>query len=193
MMRGIDKFGLQIYVDAGVSGGMPFARRPAGADLLAAARKGDIVIASKLDRMFRNSLDALATAERFKEQGIHLVLFDLGQDPLTSDGMAKLVEYCEELHPDDASRANVLLDAHLRGATPSYEAEYRLRHKSGRWVWILDKGRVIERDDAGKPLRACGTHLDITERKETEARLEQAKEEAEQMSRELMEATARAR
>lgn len=91
MARGTDKFGCQIFVDAGVSGGTLLSKRPAGADLLKTARRGDTVIAAKLDRMFRNSMDALVTAEQFKEKGIHLVLFDLGQDPITSDGMAKLV------------------------------------------------------------------------------------------------------
>ncbi len=96
------------------------------------------------------------------------------------------------MHPDDSSRAMMALNLHLTGKTPIYEAEYRLRHKSGKWIWVLDKGRVIERDEAGRALRACGTHLDITERKEAESRLKMAKEEAEQMSRELMQATARA-
>lgn len=96
------------------------------------------------------------------------------------------------LHPDDKARAIGALNAHLVGQTSSYDAEYRLRHKSGRWVWVLDKGRVIERNENGNPTRACGTHLDITARKEAETHLKQAKERAEQMSRELMEATERA-
>ena len=62
-------------------------------------------------------------------------------------------------------RVNEALARHLRGDTDSYETEHRLRHVSGEWIWILDKGRVIERDDQGNPLRACGTHLDITPRK----------------------------
>ncbi len=93
------------------------------------------------------------------------------------------------LHPDDASFATSVLNAHLQGRTASYEAECRLRHKSGRWVWVLDKGRVTERDEDGRPLRACGTHLDITRWKEAEACLKQAKEQAEQMSRDLLKAT----
>ena len=96
------------------------------------------------------------------------------------------------IHPDDLSRTHALLNAHLVGQTPAYESEHRLRHESGRWIWVLDKGRVLERDAEGRPLRACGTHLDITERKEAEAHLKRAKEQAEQMSRELMEATTRA-
>ena len=64
-----------------------------------------------------------------------------------------------------------ILNAHLDGKTPFYETEHRLRHKSGDWVWVLVKGRVIKRDADGKPLRACGTHLDITERKLIEEEL----------------------
>ena len=75
------------------------------------------------------------------------------------------------LHPDDRSHVMEVLGLHLEGATESYETEHRLRHKSGRWIWVLDKGRVIERDVAGKPLRACGTHLDITARKQAETDL----------------------
>jgi len=96
------------------------------------------------------------------------------------------------LHPDDTLETRSVIEAHLRGETASFEIEYRLRHKCGHSVWILDKGKVIERDGEGKALRACGTHLDVTQRKEAEARLKQAKERAEQMSRELMEATTRA-
>ena len=60
---------------------------------------------------------------------------------------------------------------HLRGETDSYTAEYRLRHAGGHWVWVMDAGRVLERDDDGKPLRAVGVHQDISERKSMEASL----------------------
>ena len=85
------------------------------------------------------------------------------------------------LHPEDRPRTMARLDAHLRGETPLYEAEFRMRHQSGQWIWILDKGRVIERDADGRPLRACGTHLDITERK-------RAQEERLHLERELRQA-----
>ena len=75
------------------------------------------------------------------------------------------------LHPDDISRVHEVLTAHLEGRTPTYETEQRLRHKSGSWVWVLSIGKVIERDAAGKPLRAAGTHLDISERKRAEETL----------------------
>lgn len=72
------------------------------------------------------------------------------------------------VHPDDISTVMQALDAHLEGLTTHYQTEHRLRHKSGHWIWVLDKGRVIARDIAGNPVRICGTHHDISERKQTE-------------------------
>jgi len=74
----------------------------------------------------------------------------------------------EMLHPDDLTAATDALGAHIRGETPFFESEHRLRHKAGHWVWILARGRVVERDEAGMPVRMVGTHMDITERKRVE-------------------------
>ncbi|MGT2464639.1 PAS domain S-box protein [Mesorhizobium atlanticum] len=52
-----------------------------------------------------------------------------------------------------------------------FEAEFRMRHKDGHWVWILDRGKMIERDAEGRVIRAIGSLTDITQRKEAEARL----------------------
>ncbi|NOQ47472.1 MAG: PAS domain-containing protein [Desulfobulbaceae bacterium] len=76
--------------------------------------------------------------------------------------------WTDQIHPDDLQEVTNILEAHLQGKTDYHEAEYRMRHKSGKWIWILNKGKVIKRDDEGRPLRAVGTHLDITERKELE-------------------------
>jgi DNA invertase Pin-like site-specific DNA recombinase len=89
--RGADKYDVQIFTDAGISGAIKLAERPAGADLLAAMQPGDTVIASKLDRMFRSASDALNMLEAFKSKGVHLVLFDMGHDPVTGDGTARLL------------------------------------------------------------------------------------------------------
>ncbi len=76
------------------------------------------------------------------------------------------------LHPRDHARAGTLLEAHLRGDIPQYEIEVRLRHKNGVYIWVLDRGRVVSRDEDGNPLRMTGTHRDITARKEAELALE---------------------
>lgn len=80
------------------------------------------------------------------------------------------------VHPDDLADVMKAVNAHLRGETPTYESEHRVRHKSGSWVWVLDKGTVIDRDADGAPLRMCGTHLDITDRKKMDDVLRQSEE-----------------
>ncbi len=76
------------------------------------------------------------------------------------------------VHPDDMPRVRQILDAHLRGETPLYETEHRMRSRHGEWIWILDRGRVLERSPDGLPLRASGTHMDITDRKTAQRRAE---------------------
>jgi PAS domain S-box-containing protein len=71
----------------------------------------------------------------------------------------------ERVHPDDLPGVRAALEAHLAGRSPDIRAPHRLRHKNGSWVWVLCCGRVVERDEAGRPLRACGTHLDVTAQK----------------------------
>jgi len=74
----------------------------------------------------------------------------------------------ELIHPEDISIVKQSLTMHLEGHIPFYETRHRLRHKSGKWIWVLDKGRIISFDSNGKPLRACGTHLDITDHMQIE-------------------------
>ncbi len=75
------------------------------------------------------------------------------------------------VHPEDLPRVRETLNAHLQGETTFYETEHRMKHKSGHWIWIQDRGRVMERGADGGPLRAAGTHLDISERKKAEETL----------------------
>jgi PAS domain S-box-containing protein len=69
------------------------------------------------------------------------------------------------IHPEDRDRVFAAGEAHFAGRTPAFEAEYRIRHATGRWVWVLSRGRVVERDAAGGPMLVIGTFLDITGRK----------------------------
>jgi len=74
------------------------------------------------------------------------------------------------VHPDDLTEVTRTLSDHLEGRTSEYHCEHRLRRKDGNWAWVLDTGRVTERDSAGKPLRALGVHVDIdTARRAAEA------------------------
>jgi len=80
----------RVFVERGVSGSKPLEQRAQGKALLTAVKPGDVVIASKLDRMFRSASDALRVLENFKQRRISLVLLDMGGD-VTGDGITKLV------------------------------------------------------------------------------------------------------
>ncbi len=71
-------------------------------------------------------------------------------------------------HPDDKKVAILTKEHFLAGRGHSMEREFRMKHKDGRWVWILSRGEAVRRDVNGKPLQASGTRIDITERKEAE-------------------------
>ena len=75
------------------------------------------------------------------------------------------------IHPDDRENVAEADRAHLEGRTPFFEAEFRMRHKDGHWVWILDRGKTLERDSEGRLIRAIGSLTDITQRKQTEESL----------------------
>ncbi len=90
--------------------------------------------------------------------------------PTTVDTWLKL------LHPDDLARCNAMLQRCFRREIEDYDCEARMRHKDGSWIWILDRGRVVEWTADGQPLRMSGTHLDITKRKRAEAALVESEE-----------------
>ncbi len=92
---------------------------------------------------------------------------------------ASVESWSKLLHPDDYEHTMASLQDHLEGKIVRYEAEHRLKTKTGEWKWILDRGQVVERSDTGEPLRAIGTHLDISRQKQFETELKKAKEKAE--------------
>ncbi|ANC92747.1 hybrid sensor histidine kinase/response regulator [Azospirillum humicireducens] len=87
------------------------------------------------------------------------------------------------LHEEDRDRVLSMLEEHIAGRLAVYEVEFRMRHRSGDWVWILSAGKVTERDAAGRPTRITGIHKDVTDRKRTEDELARAKEDADRANR----------
>lgn len=89
-LRGAGPYDVVTYSDDGVSGSIPLDERPEGQRLLADAKPGDCIVASKMDRLFRSALDAFKTAEVLKKQKIDLVLADLSTEPVTAKGTGKI-------------------------------------------------------------------------------------------------------
>jgi putative DNA-invertase from lambdoid prophage Rac len=87
LMHGLTLDG--VLVEEGVSGSVPVEERPVGGQLFAKLERGDIIIAAKLDRLFRSALDALKVVESLKGRGVKLHLLDLGGD-IAGNGLSKL-------------------------------------------------------------------------------------------------------
>lgn len=92
----------------------------------------------------------------------------------TEQGQAMLLDLRPLVHPEDLEDLRQAMVGHLKGHTQEYYAEYRMRHKDGHWVWIEDRGRVVERTPSGRALRMLGTRRDITERVQNDAVLHAA-------------------
>ncbi|WP_374486374.1 PAS domain S-box protein [Zoogloea sp.] len=84
--------------------------------------------------------------------------------PLTID------TWTRRIHPDDLACSSSMLRRHFAGELDQYECETRIRTKAGGWAWVLNRGKVISRSPDGRALMMYGTHMDITARKEAEAR-----------------------
>ena len=104
-----------------------------------------------------------------------------------SPGLKQLLGYADEelanapdtlpalMHPDDRERVLALADRVIAGPGEEPVAEFRLRHKGGRWVWVHSRG-VAVRDGAGRAVRLAGTHTDVTARVEAEAAVRTSEE-----------------
>ncbi len=98
-----------------------------------------------------------------------------GEFPGTVEAFSTLV------HPKDRESVLRRLDAMLRGDTDVYVSEHRLIDGAGKTIWVKDRGRVIERDAQGKPLRVLGSFSDISERRRAQAELEQHRHHLEEL------------
>ncbi|MFG1418489.1 diguanylate cyclase [Xanthobacter sp. V0B-10] len=96
----------------------------------------------------------------------------LGYDPTVDTDTLK--RFQELIHPDDLPQAGREFSEHVAGRHRLYQAELRGRHRSGSYVWLLSRGKVVERDPSGRPLRAVGTITDISQKKHLEEALEHA-------------------
>ncbi|HRQ57721.1 MAG TPA: PhnD/SsuA/transferrin family substrate-binding protein [Azoarcus taiwanensis] len=97
---------------------------------------------------------------RFNDRWAQIIGYTLDElDPVSID------TWLAHLHPDDHAVSEAALQRNFSGLDDHYECEVRMRHRSGHWVWVLDRGKVVDWTDDGRPLWMAGTHLEITARK----------------------------
>jgi len=97
-------------------------------------------------------------------------------------------EWKSRVHPDDMPRVRAEIGRHLRGEVPSYEVDYRVRHRLGHDIWIRDRGKAVSYGPDGKALRMVGMQSDITRARQDEQMLrdKQAAELASQAKSEFL-------
>ncbi len=82
-------------------------------------------------------------------------------------------EFLSSIHPHDRSRTDTYVRDHIKRVDDRYEVEYRVKDSAG-WRWILDRGKAVERNGKGEPVRVIGTCIDITDRKASEEALRES-------------------
>ena len=86
------------------------------------------------------------------------------------------------IHPDDVEKAWEYLNQYINGGLSEYTQEYRVKHKSGRWVWIQSRGKALFNKE-GKAYRMVAAHTDISPSKQAQEKLESEKSRAESENR----------
>lgn len=109
---------------------------------------------------------------QYNENRAKLLGFTPDELPDSYNGITSMI------HPDDYQSAMSRLQRHLDGESPNYEAEFRLQTKTGEWRWFYDRGKIVETDILGKPVRLSGVIIDIHERKSIENLLVIARDKA---------------
>ncbi len=84
------------------------------------------------------------------------------------DGADHVERWDANIHPDDVAEAARRFSEHVAGHSEYYDAEYRVRTRGGKWLWVFERSLVVGRDAAGNALRMVGICMDITARREEE-------------------------
>ncbi len=104
-----------------------------------------------------------------------MLAYPVGEIPSTLEDWGKL------LHPDDKQKISDMTDTLKKGKLNFFQIEYRFKTRTGQYKWILNRGKVVEVDSKGTPVRAVGTHSDITSQKNAERELQRNRAHLEEL------------
>lgn len=86
-------------------------------------------------------------------------------------GFDPFAEYMKRIHPESLAAAQEAFNSLIYGKQDYAEAEYKMINADGTLLWVLHKGKVMERDEKGQALRVVSILLNITARKEYEEKI----------------------
>nr|WP_299963646.1 response regulator [Methanoregula sp.] len=101
----------------------------------------------------------------FSDRFYTMLGYTPGEFPATFERWAAL------MHPDERSHILADLDEQIKRKRPLCEIEFRMRTKEGGWMWVLGRGKIVEFDSQGVPVRLTGVNLDITNRRLMESEI----------------------
>jgi PAS domain S-box-containing protein len=169
-----------------LSRGFPVRREPGGPVVRIVGTHLDITERKRTEMALRESEERMTLAFAGAREGVwdwNLETNAVAYSPrwtqmlgYAEDEIEPHISAWERLvHPDDRPLADEAHDSVTRG-DPTYEAEFRLRHKEGRYIHVLSRGFPVRREPGGPVVRIVGTHFDLTERKQTEELLRRSHE-----------------
>ncbi len=168
---------------------LSLVRDPRGEPEFVIALVEDITRRKQAQAELRKSEQRQALALQALGGGIYDHSVPLDESAYHSEGWAQVLGYrkselppydkfmdwlYDRVHPDDRARMKQAYADFIAGRIESYHVEIRMRHKSGRWVWVEGLAEATERDGDGRVTHVIGLMRDITERKETQAALIQS-------------------
>jgi len=159
--------------------GLPVRREPGGPIVRIVGTHLDITERNRTESALRESEERLTLAFAGAQEGVWDWNLETN-DVVYSSRWKQMLGYADDeiephisawerlVHPDDRARADRANESVALGQ-PTYEAEFRLRHKDGRYVHVLSRGFPVRREPGGPVVRIVGTHFDLTERKRVES------------------------
>lgn len=151
------------------------------------------ITASDITKLKRNENDLLKSEKRWKfaldgagdgvweynfqtKESYYSPLYKTMLGFAEDEFLNEAFEWQTRLHPDDLYKIANIDAAYENGTIENHSIEYRLKNKAGEYIWVLDRGMLLERSAGGKPVKLVGTHKNITERKLAEKKLLQSQQ-----------------
>ena len=162
-----------------LSRGFPVRREPGGPVVRIVGTHLDLTEQKRAEAALRENEERLKLAFAGAQEGVWDWNLETGA-VVYSSRWKEMLGYADDeiephvsawerlLHPDDVERAHQVNESVKQGA-PTYEGEFRLRHKEGHYVHVLSRGYPVRREPGGPVVRIVGTHFDLTARKQAEA------------------------